>query len=127
VGQVCLSLRAETKSARDHTADVVMAFQTLIGYCLGRWFHRFRRACGLGRDWRSNPRLVFIHGDGSPWTSLYFRRAYLYPALETQRLAGDPYLAAFNGGPGNSIPSKFWSSREDAGIALVCRAPSEGL
>jgi hypothetical protein len=31
VGQVCLSLRAETKSARDHTADVVMAFQTLIG------------------------------------------------------------------------------------------------
>jgi hypothetical protein len=109
VGQVCLSLRAETKSARDHTADVVMAFQTLSGYCLGRWFHRLRRACGLGRDWRSNPFLIFIHGDGSPWTSLYFRRTYLYPALETQRLAGDPYLAAFNGGPGNSIPSKFWS------------------
>jgi hypothetical protein len=60
VGQVCLCLRAEIKSARDHTADVVMAFQTLSGYCLGRWFHLLRRACALGRDWRSNPRLVFI-------------------------------------------------------------------
>jgi hypothetical protein len=86
-----------------------MAFQTLSGYCLGRWFHRLRRACGLGRDWRFNPWLVFIHGDGSPWTSLCFRRTYLYPSLETQRLAGDQYLAAFNGGPGNTIPSKFWS------------------
>jgi hypothetical protein len=34
VGQVCLSLRAETKLARDHTADVVMAFLTSSGYCL---------------------------------------------------------------------------------------------
>jgi hypothetical protein len=37
VGQFRLSLCAETKSARDHTADVVMAFQTLSGYYLGHW------------------------------------------------------------------------------------------
>jgi hypothetical protein len=40
---------------------------------------------------------------------VYFRRTYLYPALETQRLAGDPDLVAFDGGPGNSNPSTFWS------------------
>jgi hypothetical protein len=84
-GQACLSLRAETKSARDHTADVVMANQTLSGYCRGRWVHRLRSACGLGRDWQSSPRLVFIYEEGSPWTSLYFRHTYPYPTLETQR------------------------------------------
>jgi hypothetical protein len=48
VGQVCLSL--VRSSTRDYTADVVLAFQTLSGYCLGRWFHRLRLTWGLDRD-----------------------------------------------------------------------------
>jgi hypothetical protein len=72
VGQVCLStVRA---SSRDDIADVVLAFQTLSGYCLDRWFHRLRRGGGLRRDWRSNPRRVphqdYFQGDVDPGTYL---------------------------------------------------------
>ena len=94
---------------RDLSVDVVMAYQTFAGFRVGRWFHRVRRNHGLGSDWQQSPTGMFAHPNGSCWTSEYYRRTYLWPALEQQRRDGDPFLSAFDGSPGNSIPEKFWS------------------
>jgi hypothetical protein len=106
-GVVQYFMQPETKSSRSQTADVVIAAKTLSGYRIGRWLHRVR--ANKGPEWSEDPSLVFSHSDGTPWTSQYFRTRYLYPALEAQRAAGDPFLRAFDGSPGNSIPEKMWS------------------
>lgn len=108
-GAVMLDLSLESKGRRDNYVDVVMAYHTFAGFRLGRWFHRARRAHGLGRDWKLSPALVFTHPNGRPWDSAYFRKTYLWPSLEEQRRQGDPFLKAFDGSPGNTIREKIWS------------------
>ena len=109
-GAVNLNLGLESKGRRDVYVDVVMAYQTFAGFRLGRWFHRVRRAHGLGRDWKASKSLIFTHRSGERWTSAYFRKTYLWPGLEEQRRQGDPFLKAFDGStPGNTIPEKIWS------------------
>jgi len=108
-GAVTMNLGLESKGRRDVYVDVVMAYRTFAGIRLGRWFHRVRRAHGLGRDWKLCPTRVFMHQDGKRWTSAYYRKTYLWPCLEEQRRQGDPFLRAFDGSPGNSIRDKFWS------------------
>ncbi len=92
-------------------ADVCkrQAYKTLSGYHLGKWFHRARTAAGLGANWRHSSECILSHADGTPWTSRYFRKKFLYPSLHHQRSAGDPYLRPFDGTPGNNIEAKFWS------------------
>jgi hypothetical protein len=108
-GVILLRLQPETKASRDRRSDVVIAYRTLSGYSFGSWFHRLRRLLRFNTDWAHDSRLLFPMGSGEPWTSLYFRETYLYPALTTQRIRGDPLLVPFDGSPGNSIPEKFWS------------------
>jgi hypothetical protein len=102
-------LGPETKSARNHRSDVPLAYKTLSGLHPGKWFHRARRAAGLGPDWRRSDRPIFVRPHGSTWTSRFFRERFLYPSLHAQRTAGDPYLTPFDGSPGNSIENKLWS------------------
>ena len=109
IGALLVTLLPETKSNRSVRADVVIAYKTLGGLQPGKWFHRCRRASGLEDDWKKDNRYIFRHADGSPWSSLYYRRTYLYPSLHEQRGMGDPYLKPFDGRPGNSIEDKFWS------------------
>ena len=104
-GLVQFRLAPETKSDLGRTADVIMAYRTRSGLCIGKWFHRAKR-------WRIRPTgPTFCHPDGTPWSSKFFRDTYLYPSLYRQRAAGDPLLAAMTGAPGtsNSIESRFWS------------------
>jgi hypothetical protein len=108
-GMVSAQLGPETKSSRSHRPDVPMAYKSLSGFHLGKWFHRARQACGFGAAYRTSATFVFCQPDGTPWTSKYFRRRFLYPSLHRQRAAGDPYLRPFDGSPGNSIEAKFWS------------------
>lgn len=109
VGVIKLDMEPETKSNRTSTANVIMAYQTLSGYSPGKWFHRLRQEIDPDNYWTDDHRLVFVHDDGIPWTSRYFRTTFLYPSLHAQRLAGDPFLRAFDGSPGNSIEDKYWS------------------
>jgi hypothetical protein len=88
---------------------VPMAYKLLSGHHLGKWFHRARRASGLAANWNRCTRLIFVTQDGTPWTSKFFCRRYLYPSLHRQRAAGNPYLRPFDGSRGNSIESKMWS------------------
>jgi hypothetical protein len=97
----------ETKSNRTSRPDVIMAYRTLSGYCLGTWLRRARLCSGLGTDWQTCHRPLFSHQDGTRWDSSYFRTTYVYPSLRQQQAAGDSYLQAFNGSPGNSIEEKF--------------------
>ena len=109
VGAVTISLLPETKSNRTQTRDVVIAYQTLSGLCLGNWIDRLRCCVGLGTNWEGERRPIFVHSTGQPWTSSHFRAHYLYPALNQQLLEGDAFLRAFDGSPGNSVENKFWS------------------
>ena len=104
-GMLALSLLPETKSSRTTTADVLVAYRTLSGLCIGQWFSR---AFAL-RPSTSDVALVFTDALGLPWDLQYCRLAYLYPSLHTQRVAGDPFLRAFDGTGGNSLEDKFWS------------------
>ena len=104
-GMLALSLLPETKSSRTDSADVVVAYRTLSGLCVGRWFVR---AFTL-RPTTSDAALIFTDASGLPWDSHYYRLAYLYPSLHAQRASGDPFLRAFDGSPGNTIEDKFWS------------------
>jgi len=103
VGALLLKLQPETKTNRTGTADVLLAYRTVSGFSPGKWFAR------LHPSKRHATHRIFVTPTGAQWTSYYFRRTYLYPALELQRLGGDPFLRAFNNTPGNSIQEKFWS------------------
>ena len=108
-GVVGIRLGPETKRSRNKAVDMLVAYQCLSGYHLGKWFHRARRSCGIGADYKECAARVFTHPSGVPWTSLFYRHEFLYPSLKRQRLAGDAMLAAFDDTPGNAIASKFWS------------------
>jgi hypothetical protein len=105
-GAVLLRLLEETKSDRYKAADVILAFKSASGLSLGYWLGELsiiRQALG----WTYSH--VLVHPNGKPWTSHFFRETHVYPLLELQRLAGDPFLAAFDGRPGNSIRDKIYS------------------
>jgi hypothetical protein len=108
-GMVSGCLAPETKSARSHRPDVPMAYKSLSGFHLGKWFHRARAVSGLGANWPQSTACVFTHQDGTPWTSKFFCQRFLYLSLHRQRAAGDPHLRPFDGSPGNTLEAKFWS------------------
>jgi hypothetical protein len=108
VGVCFLDLGPSTKTSRGVNAKVVIAYQSLSGLSCGRWLKRAFAASG-GTDMKTDFRYIFTHSSGKLWSSLYFRRHFLYPSLERLRQEGDPFLKAFSDTPGNSIPEKFWS------------------
>jgi hypothetical protein len=108
-GSVDLCLGPETKSSRAQTVSVPVAYQTLSGYHCGKWFHRARRCSNIWLAYGHCPDLVFTHLAGTPWNSRFYRHEFLYPSLKRQQLGGDAMLCAFDGTPGNTIESKFWS------------------
>ena len=82
----CLQYRlsTETKSDRSRRADVLLAYRTSSGLCIGKWFLR-------AQYWRLNSEgAIFCHVNGSRWTSRYFRETHLYPSLRRQQAAGGP-------------------------------------
>lgn len=105
VGVIRLIMGPETKSERTFSPDVIMAYSTVSGFHLGRWFHRLRTAVDPNLDYRQDYRHVFVHEDGTPWDSLFYRQTFLYPSLLRQADAGDTYLRPHR----NTIPEKFWS------------------
>ena len=110
VGCVSLRLLQETKSDRTKAADVIMAYTTVSGLSIGKWWHRLLRSLHLTKSIAADlPNLVFVHDNGSPWTSSYYRTTYIYPLLETLKGEGDPYLQMYDDTPGNSIADHFWS------------------
>jgi hypothetical protein len=108
-GALSYTLLPETKSSRTRCADLIVAYETLSGYQIGKWFHRARISSGIDVPWFDNNAPIFCHPDGAPWTSLYFRTTFLYPSLHTQQQAGDSYLRPYTGGLGNSLGAKMWS------------------
>ena len=101
LGVILLRLLPETKSSRSASADVVVSYSTQSGLRPGVWLDRLRHALG------SPPSLslLFVHPDGTPWTSRFFRETFLYPSLRLQQAAGDPALRPY----GTSHGAKFWA------------------
>lgn len=105
IGVIRLIMGPETKSDRTFSPDVIMAYTTVSGFHLGRWFHRLRSSVDPHLNYTRSYLRVFVHEDGTPWTSQYFRHTFLYPSLLSQAEAGDAYLRPYR----SSIPEKFWS------------------
>jgi hypothetical protein len=45
--------KTETKTSRTKRADACLAYETLSGYHIGKWFHRARVASGVDGDWNT--------------------------------------------------------------------------
>jgi hypothetical protein len=65
-----------------------VAYETLLGYQIGKWFH-LAPSSGIVVPWFVNNAPIFYHPDSAPWTFLYFWTTFLYPSLHTQLQAGD--------------------------------------
>ena len=71
VGCIGLRLQPETKSQRTRRADVLISYETLSGFQLGRWIHRLLSSTGLNLDTAAqDPHFLFAHADTRlPWTT----------------------------------------------------------
>ena len=99
LGFVSLLLAPETKSSRSKRADIILAHQTNSGFQPLRWHRRARNLCP-DSDGTS---LIFKHANGAPWTSMFFRKQYLFPVLRRLKSSGDAYLSR------RDIEKAFWS------------------
>jgi hypothetical protein len=114
-GAVGIKLLEQTKTNRASVADVIIAFCTASGLCVGKWILRMRLFCipnstlDHPSEWSTDDRLLFSHDAGRVWDSDFYRHAYLFPLLQAQRLEGDPYLRKYDGSPGHSITEAFFS------------------
>ena len=105
VGAVLLRLLESTKTSQNKTVDVVIAWQTSLGLCIGEWM----LICRSLHPPHLSP-FIFQDNNGDRWTSTTFRHKFLIPLLEYQRLEGDPYLTPYDGTtPGFSISHIFYS------------------
>jgi hypothetical protein len=91
-GVVGLRLGPETKFSRTKLVDLSIAYQTLSGYCCGKWFHSARRSCGIGAGYQGCAATVFTHPLGAPWT-LYFYW-HEFPSQAPARCGGS-YVGRF--------------------------------
>jgi hypothetical protein len=105
-GVVQTGLLEQTKSSQYFKADVVIAYHTASGLCLGLWIERLREH--LPASALTPASFVIAHPSGACWTSHYYRHKFLYPALVSCRASGDPFLSKINNTPGNTIPERFW-------------------
>jgi hypothetical protein len=78
------------------------------GFAPGIWLERLQKELSI-LDPATNDDFIFPHASGGAWDSRFFRTACLHPMLKTQRMLGDPFLAKFDGSPGDSVAEKFWS------------------
>ena len=120
VGGILLRLLESTKSSQDKSVDVVLAWRTSLGLCVGEWFE----VCKALHP-PSLSSFIFQDLQGNIWCSADFRREFVIPLLEQQRLEGDPYLTPYDGKvPGTALSSIFYSihsyhrgGRSDASVS----------
>ena len=104
IGMIILRLLPETKSQRTAAADVILAYETISGYQPGLWVQRLKAAMPQGHHGPASLSPVFLTARGGPWTSSYYRTAFLYPSLGRQQANGDPALRITR-----PIQQVFWS------------------
>jgi hypothetical protein len=117
VGAIEFNLLAETKSDPCRVANIVVAYETLSGSCLGRWVDR------LATFVPARPGRLFSSLRHPVWTSRIFREEFAWPLLELMRQMGEPTLAPFKDEPGCRVRDMIWSlhSWRRAGRSRVSR------
>ena len=108
VGAVLFTLFPSTKSSRNRQVDIVVAWKTSSGLCLGYWMSRlFQLLQHL--HWFTPKSYLFRSSTSTAWSSLYFRNNHLYPLLHLQRIEGDAPLCHINVTSSTDIPYHFYS------------------
>lgn len=107
VGCVLLRLNEQTKSNPSATADLPLAYSTLSGYHLGRWWERLCRHRTAPVATSVDPTHIFVHETGGRWDSYFFRHEFVYPLLYKLQIEGDPHLAILRGPGAMTILLKF--------------------
>ena len=81
-----------------------MAWKTNSGFLVGQWFSfLFALMDELGIN-------DFLFQDpvtNRRWTSTSYRYCHLFPLLQLQKNASDPYLSKIDGSPGNTFGDRF--------------------
>lgn len=130
VGALLLKLDPQTKTNRDSTADVPVAWSTRSGYFLGRWYQRACSTHPLGGGRSQDPSYIYVEPDGTRWDSHFFRNTFIYPLLYKLMREGDPYLRPFRENARMSIAHKFHSlhmyRRGGRSHVDLLRAPTYG-
>jgi len=108
VGAVLFTLLPSTKSSRTRQVDIVVAWKTSSGLCLGYWMSRLFLVLQQ-LHWTSPKSYLFRSSNSTPWSSLYFRSNHLYPLLHLQRIEGDAPLCHINVTSSTDIPYHFYS------------------
>jgi len=109
VGGIRFHFPLPTKTSRAVDTNLWCAYTSGSGVSPGKWFHRLRRTLGMS-DFPTSDTPVFQRSGGQVWNSVYFRKTYLVPLLEMQRLQGDPYLTEYDGvTPGSHLSDVFYS------------------
>jgi hypothetical protein len=99
-GAVQAKLAPETKSCATRTADVIVAYRSGSGLCLGKWMNRLL-------FYTTGPRL-FATRNQLQWNSSYFRHSYAIPLLEEMRRDGDPLLRTISDTDGDRMMDRIW-------------------
>ena len=126
VGAILLRLLPSTKASRNKQVDVVMAWQTSSGSCLGFWLTKlFKLLRRLG--WCTPDCFLFRTPSNIQWSSNYFRLHHLYPLLHLQYLEGDATLRHIHITTNHDIPYYFFSMHSyRRGSETHCSRKREG-
>ena len=91
VGALLLRLLLSTKSSRDKQEDMVIAWKTSGGLCLGYWLTKLFQIMRTIK-WFDPKSYIFRDAKNTPWNSYTFRHKHLYPFLIQQLHAKDVLL-----------------------------------
>jgi hypothetical protein len=119
MGAILANLLPETKTDKTCVADIVIAFETLSGLSLGKWFQRVQALS------TTTSTKVFATTNHPRWSSRLFRKRFAVPILDQMRRSGEPTLQIFSDEPGHRICDAVFSmhSWRRAGRSHVERAP----
>ena len=91
VGVILLRLLPSTKSSSDKQADMVIAWETSGGLCLGYWLTKLYTIM-RSLKWYRPSSFIFRNTKNTSWNSYGYRHQHLYPLLTQQLHAKDPLL-----------------------------------
>jgi hypothetical protein len=106
LGVLLLRLATITKSLPLHTADVIIAYQTVSGLQPGLWWQCLCHLHSL--DISSLLHFIFAHSNGAPCTLQHFCSTYLLSLLNMQCNTGNPILSQYMPDSDTLIEKTFW-------------------
>ena len=72
MGALLLHLDPHTKTSGTSTADVPIAWSTILGYFPGRWYNRACATHPMGGSRAQDPGYIYVEPNGTRWNSHHY-------------------------------------------------------